>query len=106
MEEALARFREALRIHPAYYLARYNEGEALYRLGRREEALASLTEAHRLRPWEIQPPVAVGEVLEETGAREEAARWFRKALAIDPSNGYAMEGLARNGRGVAAPPAP
>jgi tetratricopeptide (TPR) repeat protein len=105
LPEALARFAEAVRIKPDYYLARHNAGEALYRMGRREEALEALLEAHRLRPYELQTLVALGEVSEEMGLREDAADWFRRALEVAPGNGYALEGLARNGA-AGLPPVP
>jgi Flp pilus assembly protein TadD len=47
LEEAVAEYREALRIDPDYAGAHYNLGQALSRLGRESEAAAELGAARR-----------------------------------------------------------
>jgi tetratricopeptide (TPR) repeat protein len=49
-DEAIAHYREAIRLDPAHVLARINLAVALARMGRLDEAIAELEAARRLDP--------------------------------------------------------
>lgn len=73
------------------------------------EALSTLQAAEKLFAAEAQRPAAlleprwghascltfIGRAYEQLGRREEAAEYFRRALALQPSDHLAREGLAR-----------
>lgn len=83
--EALARFDEALKIHPHSAPALSNRGNALQDLGRSEEALASYDRALALQPDFTDALSNRGVTLREMGRIEEALASFERVVAIRPN---------------------
>jgi tetratricopeptide (TPR) repeat protein len=105
-DEAIAAYRETIRLRPGWGKAEYNLGMALNRAGRREEALAAFVEAERLMPGSAQTEVglATAGVHESPHGLEEAVVHFEHALQAPdmrrPAEGHNALGvaLARLGR--------
>ncbi|MBN1676514.1 MAG: tetratricopeptide repeat protein [Kiritimatiellae bacterium] len=96
-ERALAHYREAIRIEPAFADAHYNLGNLLRDAGRTSDALPHYAEAARLKPDRADVYNELGQILFETGHSADAERYYTRALALDP---YFQQ--ARNNLGVAA----
>ncbi|MFA6147282.1 MAG: tetratricopeptide repeat protein [bacterium] len=101
-DEAIARYREAIRIYPAFAAAHNNLGAALLKVGRPDEAIFHIREALRLDPESPDAHNNLGIHLARIGRSDEAIAQYREALRIRP--GYAeahhslgME-LARTGK--------
>ena len=60
LSEAVAEYREALRITPDYAIAHNNLGEALLRLGMAADALEQFREAARLDPENAESRYNIG----------------------------------------------
>jgi Flp pilus assembly protein TadD len=93
-EWARAAYVEAIRIAPGladplYYYARFqgNQGELA-------DAVATLAQARRLAPEQARLASMQGQFLARLGRADEARAAFRAALAIDPADGEARQGLA------------
>jgi tetratricopeptide (TPR) repeat protein len=108
-EEALAQYRETLRIAPGdrngesnYAQASFAKGERLFTAGQPDDALAAFREGLRYRPANALAHSYVGAILTERGDLPGAMTEFRQALAIDPTLARAYMGLgvalARSGR--------
>ncbi|MBC6477679.1 MAG: sigma-70 family RNA polymerase sigma factor [Hormoscilla sp. GM7CHS1pb] len=92
-EYAIASYEEAIEIEPDNYIAWYNRGYALNKLGRHEEAVASYNKAIKLKPdfslaWQDR-----GDVLIDLGRDREAIASYEKAvfdsefeMLLDPAN--------------------
>jgi tetratricopeptide (TPR) repeat protein len=85
MDAAVAQFREALRINPAYGEAHYNLGNALRQQGHTDEAIAQYRDAVRTAPDLAAARYNLGIVLLQQGRTDEAIAQFREALRINPS---------------------
>ena len=83
-DEALAEFREAIRLKPDDAAAHYSLGNLLRDQGKLDEAVASYREAVRLdsRAGRIGPATGAREYLEETRPRRRGARRIPRG---DPS---------------------
>jgi tetratricopeptide (TPR) repeat protein len=108
-EEALAQYRQALRIRPWDRNARSNYAEAifargahLFAAGRRIDALAAFREGMRYSPWEIQAHDYAANILNDLGQSDAARTEFRLSggAAFDLARIYLDNGvaLARAGR--------
>ena len=86
MEEAIAEYREAIRIDPDYSCAHHNLGNALLKQGKLEEAIAECREAVRLGPDFACGHEALGCVLRQQGNLQEAIDEYREALRIKPDD--------------------
>src|SRR5439155_908686 len=82
--EAVASYREALRLRPNYPDAHCNLSNALRDLGRPAEAAASCRAALRLRPDYPEAHRNLGNALRELGQPVEAAAAYRDALRLRP----------------------
>ncbi len=111
--EALAQYRETLRIEPGdrngeanYAQASFAEGERLYNAGHPDEALAAFREGLRYGTGNALAHSYVGAILTERGDLTDAIAEFRQALAMDPGLARAYMGLgvalARSGQTVDA----
>jgi tetratricopeptide (TPR) repeat protein len=78
-EEAIAHYREALRLRPEFPSAHTNLGNAYLRLGRTQEALGHYREAVRLDPANALRHRNLGLALTRAGQGEEAAACYREA---------------------------
>jgi len=88
-EEAIARYREALRIAPELIQAQYNLGNLLDKLGRPEEARAELHRAVLLDPSQPYIHNTLGAVLVKLGRYDEARGEFIEAERLDPHYSWA-----------------
>lgn len=93
IEEAQARFADAVRENPAFAEAQNNLGNALAAAGRAEEALPHFDAAIRLKPEFVEPRVGRGGALIRQGRTPEALDEFRKVVALAPSVAEAHNGL-------------
>ena len=64
---------------------------------RNQEALDALDTAERLNPRFAITYVYRGKLYEQSGDRAAAAREYQRALAIEPANAEALEGLRHVG---------
>ena len=92
-DEALAHYREALRIDPALPNAHNNIGMILAQMGRLPEAAAEFDEALRLNPHDPEALVNQGLVLKGEGRTGEAIADFQRALVLEPGNADAQSDL-------------
>jgi tetratricopeptide (TPR) repeat protein len=84
-DEAVARFREALRIEPRWAPAHVRLALSLDRLGERDAAEAHLREALRLRPNDARTHSNLGLLLAKSGRIGASRDAFQQALRLDPS---------------------
>jgi tetratricopeptide (TPR) repeat protein len=90
-EEAIAHFREAVRIEPSFYPAYYDLGSSLAARGKPEEAADSLRMAVRYKPDYSGAYYKLGTVLVATGRPAEAVEPFREALRLGLTPEFAAE---------------
>jgi predicted O-linked N-acetylglucosamine transferase (SPINDLY family) len=84
--EALAAFRNAIRIAPQQGGLHYLAGTALGRLGRWDEAVAAYRAELAINSRHAGALAGMGMVLARRGQPAEAMRWLREALAIAPND--------------------
>jgi tetratricopeptide (TPR) repeat protein len=100
LNEAIAHYRQALRIRPEYVAAHLNLGVALEAQGRLDEAVQHYTETLRIRSEDpsahTKAHTNMGGILARQGKLDEAIRHYLAALEIRPD--YAR---AHNNLGVA-----
>ncbi len=82
-EEAVQCFREALRINPNHFEARYNLGNALKDLREPAQAELCYRQVLRINPTHADTHNNLGNVLRQSGRLDEAIECFRKALNIN-----------------------
>lgn len=84
-----------LRLQPdnAVVLHRYATLRAGY--GDLDSAIPLWKRVHQLAPKYLPPMIRIGDAYLKTNRDADAARAYRRVLAIDPANPYAMVGLAR-----------
>ncbi len=108
-EDALAQYRETLRIRPTdrngqanYSQASFDKGERLFTAGHAEEALTAFRDAMRYRPGNALAHWYAGAILTGRDDLQPGIAEFRKAIALDPTLARAYMGLgvalARTGR--------
>jgi len=93
-DQAIAQFRQALRLNPHSTMAHANLGLALARLGKMEEATAQYREALRITPDYSEAHNNLGLALAELGRYAEAVECYRQALRIKPDDADANYNLA------------
>jgi tetratricopeptide (TPR) repeat protein len=84
IDEAIAQYREALRLDSANPHTRYNLGLALMNSGRLAEAELSLVAAVRMAPGYFDAHLNLGIVLTKLGRAEAALPHFAEAIRLDP----------------------
>ncbi len=82
--DAIAAYREALRLEPAMAVAHNNLSIALCQSGQAQEATAEAREAIRLDPHYPEAFNSLGNALEETGSLDEAIAAYGKAVELRP----------------------
>jgi tetratricopeptide (TPR) repeat protein len=102
--EAIEHYRVAVAGWPANADLRLNFAVALGNTGDIQSALDELGTAARLRPGDATPRVIAGRLLLKDGRLPEAIKEFQEALAIDPKNGDAREGMNQAEQSVARTP--
>ena len=93
LPEALAHYREALRLRPTYVEAHTNLGIALAQQGKTVEALAHYTEALRLQPTYVEAHNNLGVLLTQQGKTAEALVHYTEALRRQPTSAKAHNNL-------------
>jgi Flp pilus assembly protein TadD len=83
-DEAIACFREAVRLRPDYTDAHNNLGNVLYFQKKYDEAIAAYEEAVRLSPDHAGALSNLGEVLRHRGRLDDAVRYCRRAVELRP----------------------
>jgi tetratricopeptide (TPR) repeat protein len=86
LDEAVAEFRQSLRLNPSSAPTQYNLGFALSVLGRRDEAVVAFEEALRLDPDYAQAHNNLGALLQLAGQADAAVEHYRRAVALRPDN--------------------
>jgi tetratricopeptide (TPR) repeat protein len=87
VDEAIAHFRKALEIYPAYPDAHLDLGIALAKKGLLEEAIKQYEEALAVRPRFMEAHINLGNALAQKGRMDEAVVQYQQALEIQPGNG-------------------
>jgi protein O-mannosyl-transferase len=93
LPEAIARYREALRLEPDFAEARYNLGTALLQTNQVAPAIAEYEAALRLRPASAGMENNLATALAESGRLPEAVTHFEAAVRLDPDYGDARHNL-------------
>ena len=108
-EEAIASYKEAIRIKPDDADAHYNLGVTYGESGQYEEAIASYKEALRIKPDDADAHYNLGYVYRELGQYEEAIASFKKSIHIKPDDadahynlGYAYRKLGQYEEAIAS----
>jgi len=83
-DEEIGRYREAIRIRPAYPEALYNLGAALAQKGDLDGAIESYRRSLALWPGNPKPHLNLGMALAGKGDTEGAERHYREALRLRP----------------------
>ena len=102
LEEAMAHYMEAQRIHPRFAQVKNNIGGILFREGKIQEAITQYTEAIRIVPDYADAHSNLGVALVREGKIQEAIAHYQEALRIKPD--YAVvhnnlgSALARQGK--------
>jgi tetratricopeptide (TPR) repeat protein len=91
--EAIARYREALRLEPDFAEARYNLGTALLQSNQVAPAIAEYEAALRLRPASAGVENNLATALAETGRLPEAVTHFERAVRLEPDYADARHNL-------------
>jgi tetratricopeptide (TPR) repeat protein len=84
VEEAIACYREGIRLQPTRAEAHVNLGNALHQQGKAAEAASCYREALRHKPDLWQANLNLGNVLSLLGKEEEAVPYFREAIRLRP----------------------
>jgi len=83
-DEAIAEYREALEINPAYPESHFDLGFALFQEGRTDEAMAEYRAALEIKPAYADAHSNLGLALFQEGRTEEAMAEYREAAGINP----------------------
>lgn len=83
-EEAVAGFRQALRLDPKFVPALLGLGDPLSILGRNEEALAAYEGALKIDPKDARAELSRGDILQILGRIDEAAAAYERAISLAP----------------------
>jgi len=96
LDEALAAYREAVRLQPGLAVAHHSLGRALREKGLTEEAAAAFRRAIELQGDFAEAYSSLGNVLQQAGRVEEAVAAYQKAIQVKPgfAEGYYNLGLA------------
>ena len=89
-------FASAARLQPGSAAIQYMWGLSLYSAGRDAQAAAPLRKAAALDARDIRPHLALATLLDHQNQPADAATEWRAALAIDPANTTALDGLAHD----------
>jgi tetratricopeptide (TPR) repeat protein len=83
LDEAIAAYREAIRLRPDFPFAHLNLGMALYGRGEVDEAIAAWREPIRLQPDYAQAHYNLGSALHKQGKLDEAIAAWRQAARLE-----------------------
>jgi tetratricopeptide (TPR) repeat protein len=101
LPEAIAEFRQAVTVDPAYPAAWRNLGFALDKAGQVDEAVTAYQQAVALEP-EVNTLNNLGVLYDKKERYREAIQAFEKALKLDPGNATVQKNLeqARQNQGI------
>ena len=85
LDEAIAEYREAIRLQPDDHIGHYNLGDILRSQGKLDEAIAEYREAIRLQPDYAYAHSNLGLALLAQGKVDEAIAAHREALRLNPN---------------------
>jgi len=85
-DEAIAKYRDALRIVPDSALTHTDLGVALSQLGRHDEALAEFAAAARFEPAVVDRHTNLGGALLQMGRLDDAIAAYRTAVTLAPAD--------------------
>jgi predicted O-linked N-acetylglucosamine transferase (SPINDLY family) len=94
LEQAVERYREALRFKADSLDAQYGLAAALRHLGRHDEATAAFETAMRLTPHSAQGYYQLANAFRDADRNGEALDCLRRAIALDPEYADARRALA------------
>jgi len=101
LADAVAQYREALKIMPNFAQTHDNLGVALAQQGNLKDAMTHFSEALRIRPGDSGFLTNYGQALMQQGKIKEAFSYFSRALKLGPNNAKAHNNmgiaLARQG---------
>ena len=92
-EEAMAQFKEAVRLYPPLAEAHNNWGNALLQLGRSPEAMQQYEAAIRINPGYGSPRYNLAVALTRAGRSPEAIAQYEALLEINPNDAEVHENL-------------
>jgi serine/threonine-protein kinase len=102
LDEAMAAYREGIRLEPEFDPAHHDLGRVLEKKGQLDRAIDAYREAIRLRPWVADYHNALGVVFTKSGRVDEAVAALKEAIRLAPdwSDAHLNLGLAlaRQGR--------
>ena len=90
---AIARYNEALRLHPNVAINHFHLGKALGRLGDLDGDMREQQEALRLNPGLAAAHAQLGYIHSQKESWSDAAREYREAIRLDPDLAEAHSGL-------------
>jgi protein O-GlcNAc transferase len=93
IDEAIASYREAVRLEPAYAPAHFNLGNLLHDKAHWEEASACYRQAIRLAPGFVDAYTRLGSLLYQKQQLAAAIECFQKALQLNPNHADARANL-------------
>ncbi len=101
LDEAVAEYREAIRLQPDLALAHSNLGNALAGQGKVDEAVAEYRTAIRLQPDFAAAHNALGDALADQGKVDEAVAEYRTVIRLQPdlANAHYNLGIALAAQG-------
>lgn len=101
LDEALAHYRESIRLKPDWSLAHHDLGALLVAMGRPREALPELEQALRIRPGDVSARRIRGVALVQVGRHAEARAELRRVIDLGPPSAelYAHLAVAESGTG-------
>ena len=94
-DEAIAQYREALRLKPGYTEAYYDLGVAYDQKGQLDEAIRQYQQAIRLRPNNANAHNNLGIDFYQQGHTAEAIDQFQEACRLNPDNAQIRNNLVR-----------
>jgi tetratricopeptide (TPR) repeat protein len=95
LEDAIAQFRQSLRLNGESAPTHYNLAFALSARGGRDEAIAELQQALRIDPAYAQAHNNLGALLQVTDQPEQALEHYRRAVELRPDNVEAHANLGQ-----------
>ncbi len=93
LDEAIAQYREALRIRPTFAFTQNNMGNALMQKGKLPEAILHFNKALRLDPAYAEAHNNLGIALAKQGKLDEAIGCFMTSLKANPDNAGRQKNL-------------
>ncbi|MFB2974436.1 tetratricopeptide repeat protein [Aerosakkonema sp. BLCC-F183] len=93
LEEAIAKYQEAIRLNPSLAFAHLNLGAALAGLGKQPEAISAYREAILLQPNLAEAYYNLGNALAQQGELPDAQAQYKQAIQINPTYAKAYYNL-------------